>query len=154
MTPHLFPVNHKFIRCWDIDPFWEFGALRLLWGLWAIGSLYRSSQWIFWWLYLSVPLGCWVGKLLGVPLGFKLFNIVGILLWICDVFLLGFSLNKKLENQEGLLDGDCVGSLLGFVMVVIIGISVGKPYGDKVGCWLGKILGIVLNTEVGNFESF
>ena len=59
---------------------------------------------------------------------------MGILLWICDVFLLGFSLNKKLENQEGLLDGDCVGSLLGFVMVVIIGISVGKPYGDKVGC--------------------
>ena len=44
-----------------------------------------------------------------VPLVFNNYNIVGIVIGICDGFLLGFSLGKKIENQEGLLDGDSVG---------------------------------------------
>ena len=81
-----------------------------------------------------MTLGCVLVKLLGVPLGFKLFKVVGILLGLCYVFLLVFSLRKKLENRESLLDGDCVGYLLGVLLGVIISISVVKPDGDTVGC--------------------
>ena len=49
-----------------------------------------------------MALGCLVGKQLGVLFGFKLCNIVSILLGLCDGFLLRFALGKKLENQEGL----------------------------------------------------
>ena len=62
-------------------------------------------------------------KRLGFPLGFKLCNIVGILLGIYDGLLLGFALGKKLENQEGLLDGDYVVYMLGVVLGVITGIQ-------------------------------
>ena len=101
-----------------------------------------------------MKLGCCVGKWLGVTLGFKLCNTVGILLGICDDFLMGFALGRKLDSQEGLLDGDCVGYLLGVVLDEIIGISVSKPDGDKVGRWIGRILGTVLNTLLGNCEGF
>ena len=51
-------------------------------------------------MYHYVTLGCLVRKLVGVPLGFNLLNIVGIVLGLCAGFILGFTLGKKLENQE------------------------------------------------------
>ena len=39
MTPHMFPVNHKYSHCWALDPLWEFGAFDILWVLEAIERL-------------------------------------------------------------------------------------------------------------------
>ena len=43
----------------------------------------------------GTPLGCWVVKLIGVILGFKLCNTLDILLGVCNGFLMGFSLGYK-----------------------------------------------------------
>ena len=49
---------------------------------------------------VDAPLGCWVGKWIGVPLGFKICNTVWIVLGIYDCSFLGVALGKNLTTKK------------------------------------------------------
>ena len=46
------------------------------------------------------PLGCWLGKWIGVPLGFKICNTMGVVLGLYDGFMIVFSLGKNLRTNK------------------------------------------------------
>ena len=123
----------------DVLPLdWLLGLLLGIWGGFLLVITTGDK--------LGTPLGCWVGKYLGVPVGLKLYNTVGVVLGICDGFLLVFSLGFKKWEPRRFVGWWFFLSLLSVVMDVLTSISVVKPDSDKLGCWLVRILETLLNT--------
>ena len=106
---------------------WSIGKLIGIWQGFLVGIASGGK--------VVTPLDFWVGKLLGVPLGFNICYSMVIVLRIWDGFLLVFALGKKLENQEGWLDGDCVG----FFVIFPCGIWLGAQIGVQIGVMLGTV---------------